>query len=118
MPSVFDILAIDHEQVKQLLTELEMGPTAGDGSTENRLAVRKKMAEQLVIEESGHEAVEEMYFWPAVRDRLPDGDQLADKAIGQEQEAKGVLDRLDKLGADEPEFERLLAEIDDLETMR
>jgi Hemerythrin HHE cation binding domain len=110
MPSVFDVLASDHEQVKQLLTELEMGPTAGTGLSENHLALRKKMAGQLVIEESKHEAAEEMYFWPAVRDRVPGGDRLADKAIGQEQGAKGVLDRLDKLGAGEPEFERLLAE--------
>jgi thymidine phosphorylase len=49
-----------------------------------------------------------MYFWPAVRERVPDGDQLAAKAIGQEQEAKEVLAKLDKLDADNPEFEELL----------
>jgi hypothetical protein len=55
-----------------------------------------------------HEALEEMYFWPAVRDHLPDGDALADQATGQEQEAKQVLARLDKLGAGDAEFEELL----------
>ena len=49
-----------------------------------------------------------MYFWPAVRERVPGGDQLAGKAIGQEQEAKEVLAKLDKLDADNPEFEELL----------
>ena len=53
-----------------------------------QLALRKKMTEQLIIEESKHEALEEMYFWPVVRDHLPDGDTLADQATGQEQEAK------------------------------
>jgi hypothetical protein len=43
-----------------------------------------------------------------VRDRLPDGGRLADEATGQEQEAKQVLARLDKSGADDPEFEGLL----------
>ena len=92
-----------------MLTELEKGPTMTTGGGSDALALRKKMVEQLVIEESKHEAVEEMYFWPTVRDVLPDGDQLADTATGQEQEAKHVLDRLDKLDADNPEFEQLVA---------
>jgi hypothetical protein len=50
-----------------------------------------------------------MYFWPAVREHLPDGDELAGTAIGQEQEGKEVLDLLDKLGAGMPEFEDVLA---------
>jgi hypothetical protein len=66
------------------------------------------MVEQLVIEESKHEALEEMYFWPAVREKLPDGDQLAGTAIGQEQEGKEVLDKLDKLDADDAGFEKLV----------
>jgi hypothetical protein len=54
MPSVFDVLGHDHEEVKQMLSELETGPTAATGASENELALRKKMAEQLVIEESRH----------------------------------------------------------------
>jgi hemerythrin superfamily protein len=110
MPSVFDVLGHDHEEVKQMLSELETGPTAATGASENELALRKKMAEQLVIEESRHEAVEEMYFWPAVRDKVPDGGRLADTAIEQEQEGKEVLDKLDKAEASEPEFEQLVTE--------
>ena len=110
MPSVFEVLSRDHEEVKQMLSEFEKGPTAANGASPDQLAVRKKMAETLVIEESKHEAVEEMYFWPTVRDRLPDGGRLADEATGQEQEAKQVLARLDKSGADDPEFEGLLGQ--------
>jgi hypothetical protein len=108
MASVFDVLGHDHVEVKRMLTELEKGPTAATGASDDALALRKKMVQQLVIEESRHEAVEEMYFWPTVRDVLPDGDQLADTATGQEQEAKHVLDRLDKLDAGQPEFEDLI----------
>ena len=110
MPSVFEVLSRDHEEVKQMLSEFEKGPTAADGAGPDQLARRKKMAETLVILESRHEAVEEMYFWPAVRDRLPGGGRLADEATGQEQEAKQVLARLDKSGADDPEFEKLLGQ--------
>ena len=109
MADVFTVLAQDHQEVKAMLAELEQGPTRAAGATEDQLALRKKMTEQLIIEESRHEALEEMYFWPAVRDRLESGSTLADQATGQEQDAKRVLARLDKLGPDDGEFEQLLA---------
>jgi Hemerythrin HHE cation binding domain len=101
MPSAFDVLASDHEQVEQLLATFERAPAAS-GTNDSLLAARKKTAETLVIEASKHEAIEEMYFWPAVRKLLPDGDNLADQAISQEQEGKEVLARLDKLDAEQP----------------
>lgn len=110
MAGVFDVLAKDHAEVKQMLADLEAGPTAANGASNSELAQRKKMVEQLVIEESKHEALEEMHFWPAVRDKLPDGDKLASTAIEQEQEGKEVLDKLDKLDASDGEFEKLVSE--------
>lgn len=109
MPDVFEVLGQDHQEVKRMLAELEQGPTAATGASDNHLALRKKMVEQLIIEESKHEALEEMYFWPAVRDKLEDGDRVADTATGQEQEGKEVLAQLDKLAADQPEFEQLVS---------
>ena len=109
MANAFEVLANDHEQVKQMLAEFEKGPTAATGANENDLLLRKKMAETLIIEESKHEAVEEMYFWPAVRDRVPDGDKLAGEATSQEQEAKEVLTELDRLEPQQPDFEQLLS---------
>ena len=88
MADVFTVLSQDHEEVKRILAELEKGPTRVTGASEDQLALRKKMTEQLIIEESKHETLEEMYFWPVVRDHLPDGDTLADEATGQEQEAR------------------------------
>ena len=110
MPSAFDVLGKDHGEVKRMLTELELGPTAATGADADQLALRKKMVQQLIIEESKHEAVEEMYFWPTVRKRLPDGDDLANQAQSQEQEAKTVLDKLDKLAPEDDEFEGQLAQ--------
>ena len=110
MADAFEVLAKDHAEVRQMLTQLELGAIRQGGAGAEQLAQRKKLAQQLVIEESRHEAVEEMYFWPAVREHLHNGDQLADTAIGQEDEGKEVLDKLDKLNAGDPEFEKLLAE--------
>jgi hypothetical protein len=41
--------------------------------------------------------------------RLADGDTLADEAIAQEQEAKEALARLDKLDAEQDEFDEVIA---------
>lgn len=109
MPSAFEVLAKDHQEVKRMLAELELGPTAATGADPDQLALRKKMVQQLVIEESRHEAVEEMHFWPAVRKHVSDGTDLANQAQAQEQQAKEVLARLDKLDPDDEGFEALLA---------
>jgi hemerythrin superfamily protein len=109
MADVFAVLRKDHVEVTRALDELERGPTAGTGANTDQLALRERIVEELTIEESKHEAVEEEYFWPAVRERLPDGDELADHAIEQEQAAKFVLDELIGMKPDDPRFEELVA---------
>ncbi|GAA2133608.1 hemerythrin domain-containing protein [Actinomadura napierensis] len=112
MTDVFTVLANDHTEVKQMLTELEAGSAGASSASvhgEDALRLRKNMVEQLIIEESKHEAVEEEYFWPAVRELVTDGDRLADHAIEQEQAAKKVLNDLIGLDAGEAKFEELLA---------
>ena len=91
MSTAFEVLSSDHEEVKRLLSELELGPTAASGADSDQLALRKKMVQQLVIEQSKHEVVEEMFFWPTVREYLADGEDLANQAVNQEQQAKQVL---------------------------
>jgi hemerythrin-like domain-containing protein len=111
MTDVFDVLSADHAEVKQMLTQLESGPGRSAGATDAELDVRAKIAEQLVIECSKHEAVEEQVFWPTVRHRVSMGDELADFAIGQEDEANHALARLDKFAPSDPEFDDLLADL-------
>lgn len=110
MTDVFEVLARDHAEVKQMLSQLEMGAMRQARPSAEQLEQRKKLAEQLIIEESKHEAVEEMYFWPAVRRHLEDGDDLANQAQDQEQEGKAVLGKLDKLAPEDEEFEAQLAQ--------
>ena len=109
MPNAFEVLAEDHREVLRLLTELELGPTAATGANPEQLDLRQKMVQLLVIEESKHEAAEDMHFWPAVRRHLTDGDDLANQAQDQEQQAKFILDRLDKVSS--PEHEEFEAQI-------
>jgi hemerythrin-like domain-containing protein len=109
MEDVFDVLAEDHEEIRQALAELEKGPTAATGATEDQLMLRKIMTEELIIEVSKHEEIELTWLWPAVREHVSAGEQLADRGICAELEIAALLTQLDKLDASQPEFEDLLS---------
>lgn len=110
MTNAFEVLAKDHGEVLRILAELELGPVAATGANSEQLALRQQLVQHLVIEESKHEAVEDLYFWPVVREHLADGDNLANLAQDQEQQGKFILDRLDKVTSPEhEEFEDQVA---------
>jgi hypothetical protein len=109
MEDVFDVLVEDHEEIRKALAELEKGPTAATGATEDQLMLRKIMTEELITEEAKHEEIELTCVWPAVRAHVPGGDQLADRAVCAELEIMALLAELDQLDSCQPEFERLLS---------
>ena len=108
MEDVFDVLAEDHEELRQVLDELEKGPTAATGASEDQLMLRTIMTEELVIEASKHEEIELTCLWPAVREHVPGGNELADRAICAELEIVALLAELDRLDATQQAFEDLL----------
>jgi hemerythrin-like domain-containing protein len=109
MEDVFDVLAEDHEEIRRALAELEKGPTAATGATEDQLVLRKIMTEELIIEQSKHEEIELTWLWPPVREHVPGGERLADRAVCAELEIVSLLAELDKLDAGRPEFEQVLS---------
>ena len=108
MEDVFEVLATDHEEIRQVLAELEKGPTAATGACEDQLMLRKMMTEELIVEEAKHAETERTYLWPAVGEHVPGGGQLADRAIWQQLEIGELLAELDRLDASDPEFEEFL----------
>lgn len=110
MSDVFDVLGKDHDEVKAMLARLEAGPRPTGGAVPAQLGERKRLVDELIIEESKHEAVEQQYFWPAVRNIGPEGERIASQAIDQETLGERVLDKLDKLNPEQyQQFEELLA---------
>ncbi|HSZ40166.1 MAG TPA: hemerythrin domain-containing protein [Trebonia sp.] len=109
MPDVFDVLKQDHDEVKAMLARLEDGPTAADGATIEQLTRRKRLLDDVIIAQSGHEAAEQRYFWPALRALGPEGGRVADEGIEQEAEAERTLGDLGKASPENPEFEGMLA---------
>jgi hemerythrin-like domain-containing protein len=109
MEDVFDVLAEDHEEIRKALAELEKGPTAVTSATEDQLVLRKIMTEELIIEQSKHEEIELTWLWPPVREHVPGGEGLADRAVCAELEIVSLLAELDELDVSQPEFERVLS---------
>jgi hemerythrin-like domain-containing protein len=96
----------DHKSVLGMLEVLDDAPS-GSGAQTSGLDT---MVTNLIIAESQHEAIEEQFFWPAVRDALDAGDELADAAIEQEQEGKKLLQRLEDGSPGEADYHEALRE--------
>ncbi len=101
MPDIFELLAADHREVESMFQEMDATSDADR---------RDALVEQLIIAESRHEAAEEMVFWPAVRSSVEGGDALAERGIGQEDEAKRILAQLDKAAPNEEAYGELMPE--------
>lgn len=99
MAGVFDVLGEDHVEVQRICADLR-----GEESRD----VRLELIERLIVVESRHEAIEEEYFWPYVRERVAGGAALADTATSQEEAAKYVLDALRHKKGYEEDFEPLI----------
>jgi len=105
------VLTRDHNQVKALQEQLEALPSHTTGGSTAQMSQRKSIVDMITVKLSEHEAVEEQYFWPAVREALPDGDRWADEAIEQEQQGKDTLTALGELEPDTDEFDELVDQL-------
>ena len=108
MTDAIELLRRDHDEVRALLSELEASVEPGQADPCER---RRAAVVQVIVRESTHEAIEEQYFWPVVRRRVHDGIRLADQGVSQELELKRVLDLLDGLDPETPQFKPLLCQL-------
>lgn len=89
------------------MLEVLDGAPEGDGA---QLSGLETMVNNLIISESQHEAIEEQFFWPAVRRAVQGGDELADQAIAQEEAGKKLLQRLEDSAPGNPDYHQALKE--------
>jgi hypothetical protein len=87
MTDLIEVLVADHRRVETLFAELETEQSDPDH--------RRDVVDVIVAELVRHAVVEELYLYPAVRDLLPDGDQLADHELRQRADAQRTMDTLD-----------------------
>ncbi|WP_308126065.1 hemerythrin domain-containing protein [Nonomuraea ceibae] len=94
---VITVLVTDHREVEQMFSQLEQ--MAGDASEQ-----AKTLAEKVVIELVRHSVAEEEYLYPAVREHMPGGPELADHEIAEHAEAEETMKRLEALEPADDEF--------------
>lgn len=105
------VLTRQHNQVSALVKQLAAIPGHSKGGTGEDLSQRKSIVDLITMHLTGHEAAEEMYFWPAVREVLPDGDRWAEGALAQEAESRDTLTALGTLDPGTGEFDALAARL-------
>jgi hemerythrin superfamily protein len=97
-----DLLARDHREVENLFAQYE-------SATE---AERKtQVAHQVVHDLAVHGEIEELRFYPRLREVLEDGDRLADEAIEEHLAIKETLNAIDSMSADEDGFDARMREL-------
>jgi hemerythrin-like domain-containing protein len=99
------VLGRQHSQIRYLLKQLQALPSHTTGGSAEHISARKTITDMVTGRLSAHERIEEEHLWPTVRAVLPDGDQLADTAVQQEQEGKDSLTELGRLNPDSREFD-------------
>ena len=104
MPDVFEVLGAAHREVGQMLDRMQAMMSVPAELRDQGGA----LADTLISAVSQHEAAEELYFWPAVREKVSDGDSLADGGIEQETEGKKVLAELDGMAPGDQQFVPLM----------
>lgn len=107
---VVAVLMHDHREVEGMFGELDSLRGSGDASSVER---RKALAQQVVIELVRHSVAEEAEVYPRIRERVDASE--ADRLTHEQAEAELTMKRLEKLDADQPEFEtelqKLMSEI-------
>lgn len=83
-----DLIASDHQQLEELFGQLE----SGDGD-------RRQLVDKVIDELTAHTAAEEQVVYPALRDMVPDGRSMADRALS---EHKGMKEAMSKLKQGQP----------------
>ena len=100
-------LVVDHREVEELFQKLERG-----GQTPEE---RQETVEQVVAELVKHSVAEEAWLYPAMRDRLDDGNALADCETSEHLEVERMLVELEGTDphdpASRPVLENLMAAV-------
>jgi hemerythrin superfamily protein len=100
---VIEELTADHREVDGLFDRIE-AVTAGGSE-------RRRLLDQLTIELVRHSVAEEQHLYPAVREHVPRGDALADKAIAEHSRVERLLKDLEGVEPDDPEFIHLFVKL-------
>ena len=101
-PDVVDELTTDHREATALLDQI---PTTSDP------AARRDMADTVITALVRHSVAEEMYVYPAIRDHLPDGEQVVEHDIEEHKELERTMKELEGCDPGDARFDQLVSEL-------
>jgi hemerythrin superfamily protein len=96
-------LTSDYREVEELFGRIEALPS-GDQQ-------RKTYADQVTMEPVRHSVAEEEYLYPAVREHIPGGSDMADKELQDHARAEQIMKDLERCEADDPRFDQLIGRL-------
>lgn len=99
-----ELLTDQHDQVDGLFNAYEQ-LTADEA--ERRREILDEITEKLVR----HAAIEEQAFYPTVREVLPEREDEIEHDLEEHQEVKEILARLERMDADDAEFDRVVRDL-------
>lgn len=106
------VLGRQHDTVTALMEQLKAIPGVSKGGEEKHQSRRKSIVDMMTVELSKHETAEQEHFWPAVRQRFDNGEELYQHAMEQEQQGKESLVALGKTSASEEKFDDLAEQLE------
>ena len=97
MPEIdaITLLKQDHKTVEKLFKQFEKAKQPSQQRT---------LAQKVIKELSVHAAIEEMLFYPAVRDRVPKAEEMVLESLEEHHVVKWVLSELDDMKPDHERF--------------
>jgi len=112
MTDALTVLHHQHREVEDLFAEAEglqvaQVQDARTGMIDQRNALKNTIVTKL----SQHAAIEELHFYPALRESLPDGDPLAERARDDHQVVKELLHQIDDISPDSVDYDGLLRKV-------
>lgn len=99
-PDAIQLLSNDHREVKALFKAYQQLADA-DGDDEEKEQLAQEICTKLTV----HADVEEELFYPAVRDVLPDEEDLVDEAAVEHACARELIVQIEQSAPDEPMYD-------------
>jgi hemerythrin superfamily protein len=102
-PDLVSVITNDHREFERIFAELETGA----GTAQHR----RDLADHVVTELVKHSVAEEQYMYPAVREHVPGGGEIADHELAEHAEAEQVMKDLEGVEATDPRFDQLVGKL-------
>jgi hemerythrin superfamily protein len=94
-----DLILEDHRRVDELFDRFEALTDTVDS------AEKRELATQMLRELSVHASIEEQIFYPAVRERLPQGDEIVGESLDEHRAVKELLAAIEDTEPADPKFD-------------